>query len=662
MNQNIPLRAINYQWEKFLYTPKFTPKKNYENSFGYKVISRDNGFAKEVRFQILSKNILEKIFIVGDFNDWGKSKNISDFELQKKGDFSYIDLECIKHKEPYLFLINNKYLKDPASVFFDDVGNSIFWDFDNPYSYKLKYEKPERLHSSTKILQTDPKGLIDKWHEYININQNKKTLSLEESKKDIFSYIKDCGVLKKIKELGFNNIQFLPIAQAIDGDNWKYKYLVSYPFALNKNLGNPDSFLKLIDECHKLGISVILDIILSHAPYTKFKLFNFEGIDVGIHNWTDSSKKEIYLDELTYWGTKRYKYSDKHIRDFLTESIIHFLTNFYVDGFRIDNVDGILRHGDTGQGEERIGGREFLQETIKKIYECDEYCLIHLESHYFFGNNAKELIEPINFSKRSLGATAYGSSRETFYLHSEYMPKSADKISIWTLEHIKKEKEWGNSNSCVADFHNHDAAAGLMVGRATGSYAYDAITLNDNNLKNHAIGKIKVMESFIAFGLEGRILDLLQTFLLQKGSFEHDCSIDWKKLNEEDTKKLVNFKKEINILLNKPAFWPENVINRKYTNIDDTNKILVREKKDTTQKTNEEYVILINFSGAKIHNYCFGVNEINIFKIIFDSENKSINKKIKSTKSNKFEFFSNEIIIEEILPYEIIVFEKEKQQ
>lgn len=654
INNKIPFRSINYQWEKFLYTPKSEPKKHFENKFGYKVISRYEGVAKKTEFKIYSKNINEKIFIVGKFNNWGKN-NLRDFELEKKGDFSKIILDSkqIKHNEPYLFYINNTYLKDPASIFFDDEGNSIFWDFDNPTSYKLKHNKPERLHNSTKIIQTDPKGLIDKWHEF---NSSKK--SLKESKKDIFTYIKDCGVLKKIKELGFNAIQFLPIAQSIDGDNWKYRYLVPYPFALNKNLGNPNSFLKLIDECHKLGISVILDIILSHAPYKDFKLFHFSGKDVGIHKWKDNKNYEIYLDESTSWGTKRYRYEDNFIRDFLTESILHFLTNFYIDGFRIDNVDGILRHGETGQGKERIGGREFLQKTINEIYNIDENCLIHLESHYFYGNNAKELVEPINFSKKSLGATAYNSSRITYFLHSEYMPKSADKISIWPIEHIRKEKEWGNSNSTIGDFHNHDAAAGLMIGRATGSYAYDAITLNNPQVHFHAIGKIKIMESLISFGLEGRTLDLIQTFLLQNGSFEHDCSIDWKKLNKKDSNELIQFKKEVNKIMDNPAFWPENVINRKYINIDDENKILVIERLDTTQKINELYYVLINFSGAKINNYCFGLEDENKYKIIFDSENKIKNKIININKTNKFEYFTNEINLKEIIPYQILIFKK----
>jgi len=654
MFEQIPFRTIEYQWETFLYSPKIKPKQNYENTFGYKVLTRDsNGIADEINFSIYFPENCN-IYIVGEFNEWGKCKKqeLEKFRLEKIDDFYSIKLNNLKHKEQYLYLINGIYLRDPATILFDQNGNSIFWDFDDPSTYKLKNNKPERLHRATKIIQTDVVGLVAKWFEY-----DKKSKMLSESEDDLFTFIKNCGVLEKIKELGFNTIQFLPTSQSIDGDNWKFRYLVAYPYAIHKSFGNPDSFLALIDKCHELGLAVIIDLVISHCPNKNFKLFYINGEDVGLNNWKLKNNNSIFLDETTSWGTRRYAYHNEFIKNYLIESSLLFLTKYFVDGFRIDNVDGILRFEEHGDGKDRPGGREFLQKLIKSCYEYDSECLIHLESHYFYGDNAKNLVVPFSFSKQSLGATAYNDSRITYFLHSEFMPKSADKISIWTLENIRKEKEWGKSNSTIVDFHNHDAAAGLMYGRATGSYAFDALTLNDPQLKSHAIGKIKVMESFIAFGCEGRILDLLQTFLLQKGTFEHDCSIHWNDLNINSSKQVVLFKKQINVLLDRPAFWPENNINRNYTNVDETNKILVISRFDTTQNSFEKYYILINFSGAKQKNYCFGVEENKEFEMILNSECEKIeSKKYLPKSSSKFEFFSKEIELNEIEPYQILIF------
>ena len=601
----IPLRSVIYQWESLLYrdSSSLQRKDSYEKNFGYKINSRNKDeSSNEVEFSIYVNNPKHKIILAGEFNNWGKENQEEFTFLENDDDYRILRTNKLKHKDPYLFLVisenKKEFHRDPAATYFDEKGNCVFWDFDDPNGYKQKHKSPNTLNRTTKILQTDLPGLVTKWPTY-------------KEETDLFEFISECGVLEKIKELGFNTLQFLPVSQSIDGDNWKFRYLSPFPFALQKNWGSPDSFKKMIDKCHELGIAVILDIILSHAPYKEFKLFDINGEDVGLHTWLNRFEEDVFLDEITTWGTKRFRYQDEQVRRYLIESALHFLTKYKIDGYRIDNVDGILRLGPNGEGSPREGGLEFLKTLTTEIYNLDPLALIHLESHYFYGDNSKMLLAPIESNPRALGATAYGSSRLTYYLHTELMPKKADNLSIWKFENIRREKEWGKSNSTVADFHNHDAAAGLMHGRSTGSYAYDALILDRPELHEHAIGKIQVMEALIAFGCEGRILDLMQTFLLQKGSFEHDSAIHWKLLDKDN---LVKFKKSINKILDIPAFWPENVIHREYTNIDEKNKVLIINRKGNQ----EEYICAINFSSNKIKAYTIGVTE-DAYEVIFDS-------------------------------------------
>lgn len=656
MSPNIPMRSVHYQWESLLYRANLLAKGDYEGDFGYRVLSRDkNGVAKRVKFNVYVNNPNLDVFLVGPFNDWGHG-DVQSFLLEKhETGFQSLVTDQIKHKDPYLFLIKNnkKHFRDPAAFAFDDEGNCVFWDFDDPSTYSMKYEQPDTLKRTNIVLQTDPVGLVARWFEYDSEWRN-----LAESDLCLFDYIRKCGVLKKIKNIGFNTIQFLPLAQSIDGDNWKFRYLVTYPFALQKNWGNPDSFRKLIDECHRLGITIVCDLILSHCPFKDFKIFSLRGEDVGIHILKDKNNQEVYLDEYTPWGTMRFRYSDEHIRRFLTESALHFQKQYKIDGFRIDNVDGILRFGDNGQGDERPHGRQFLRELISTIYDFNPLTLIHLESHYFFGDNAKMLVAPLVSNPRALGATAYNSSRITYFFHKEFMPKSIDDISIWKFEHIKEEKEWGQSNSTIADFHNHDAAAGLMEGRATGSYAYDALILKNPSLHFHAVCKIKVMESIIAFGCEGRILDLLQTFLLQTGTFEHDSSIHWSLLNNEESQKVILFKTKINSVLENPAFWPENTINRRFVNVDEQNKVIVIKREDKTRGTKSVFYCLINLSNKMVDEYAIGLDSPGEYEVIFDSENELLNTKLKTSRSNRFEVFPYEVLLKPLKPYRVFVIQK----
>ncbi len=664
---------VDYQFEE-LFENRISKKNLYEwkPSFGPRVISRnEDGTSKSVEFNIIHKNSNMDLFIVGDFNNWGSSKEVlKDFKLliNEFGTRASIILtDLIKHGDEYKFLIINKktgkefHIQDPAGVYFADNSNTIFWDFEDPSTYKMKYNFINNFDRSIKILQSDLPGLI------VHFKDSKTgKLGSDFPQKDYYRFITDSGIIKKIKELGFNTIQFLPFAQSIDGDNWKYRYLVPFQYAIQKNWGNPDDFARMIDEFHKHDIAVIGDFVLGHIPDRNFKIFGSSSDFHGIHHFTNFDGSKTYFKDETSWGSGRINFDDVDVREFFQESVIHFLKNYKIDGVRVDNVDGIIRYGDNGDGEERKNGRRFLRELNRKIYDYNPSAMINFESHYYVDDNSKMLVAPLNSDIRALGATAYNSSRETFYFHTQYMLKMATEISVWKFKEIAEEKEWGKSNSCIADFHNHDAAAGLMEGRATGSYAYDAMTHNNESNHIHAIGKIKVMEAIISFTNEGRTLDLIQTFLLQTGTFEHDSSIKWFLEFNPISRNMINFKRRINEIMEDEAFWPINTKNRKYLNLDEKNKIIIIERK--SKELNSNYLILINLSDFKTYNYKIGLDNKNDYELIFNSDEieyagfgfNSYQNIYKNKKSNNFGLLDREIEIEQINPYQILVFKKIK--
>jgi 1,4-alpha-glucan branching enzyme len=373
------------------------------------------------------------------------------------------------------------------------------------------------------------------------------------------------------------------------------------------------------------------------------------------------------MKEETSWGTMRPDYDNPSVRFFVINGCIQFMKRYKVDGLRIDNVDGILRYGDAGEGDERPNGRTFLRELTKEVYAYNPKELVHLESHYFYEDNAKMLVVEHNASPRALGATAYNSSRLTYYFHKEFMPRDVEKVSAWRFKHIAEEKEWGESNSTVADFHNHDAAAGLMEMRCTGSYAYDTMTCKQPENHFHALGKIKIMESIIAFCCEGRILDLMQTFLLQTGTFEHDSSIQWYLTYNEVNQGLVNYKQKINEIMQDPAFWPLFTKNRSFLNVDNQNKIIVIERSADYNGSISRYVIIINFSSWKHFNYKVGVRTKKDYEVVFNSDKfnyagfgiVSYPHMLKNNPSKNFEVLDSEVVLDVVAPYGIVVL-KEK--
>ena len=659
-------KNFEYQWEACAEIE--TPEKNissWENRFGPTVTERfSDGKAKKVLFQLLVENKKNSIYLVGDFNKWESDvSKLAEYKLNidADGTFASLELEGITHKDGYKFKVvgddGSSLLQDPAGVYFDDKGNSIFWDYEDPSSYKQKNTFIDTRDRTTKILQTDLPGLIVHWAD------KKGVLGQNVSKDTYFKFIAESGVIPHIKELGFNTVQFLPFAQSIDGDNWKYSYLVPFQFAIQKNWGTPDDFAYMVDMFHKNGIAVIGDFVIGHMPHKDYGIFGLDSKDNGIHTWKRESGAELYLGDETSWGTKRPCIYDENVRGFLVSSVLHFMKRYAIDGVRVDNVDGILRYGESGDGDERPHSRYFLRELNQAIYSYNPRALIHFEAHYFFEDNAKMLVIPFDQDDRALGATAYNSSRLTYYLHTEYMLKSVEKTSVWKFRDIISEKEYGQSNSTVADFHNHDAAAGLMAKRATGSYAYDTMTCKQPENHLHALGKIKVMEAIISLVQEGRTLDLVQSLLLQTGTFEHDSSIHWQLTFTEVSRNMLQYKKAINDVMDAPAFWPKYVDGRSFLNLDEENKVLVVERHAIHDGKESRYVVVINISSWRHLTYRVGVRTKKKYKVVLNSDEynyaggglASYGEELESQKSNSFELLDREVVLPVLAPYGVVV-------
>lgn len=655
-----------YHWEKYIYQK--TPEKDISNwsaDFGPRVVQRDEfGKALKVEFRLLLLNSNIDVYVVGDFNGWRRDMaGLEKYKLtlDEHGAIGSVVVDGVKHGDSYKFLVvsdnTRKLFHDPAGFYFNDMGNTVFWDFEDSSCYKQRFDLIDNTNRSIKIMQTDLPGLIS------HFANKEGVCGRDVSQKDYYNFISDSGIIEHIKELGFNTVQFLPFAQSIDGDNWKFRYLVPFQFAIQKNWGNPNDFARMIDKFHEAGIAVIGDFVIGHMPFIDFNLFGQDCHDNGIHVWKKEDGNYVYLKDKTTWGTIRPDYENIYVRKFFIDSCLSFLKNYRIDGYRIDNVDGIIRFGDNGDGPERPSGRTFLRELNSSIYSYNPYAMINYEAHYFYEDNAKMLVVPMESDERALGATAYNESRITYFFHSLYMPKAIDELSVWKVKEIIDEKEWGQSNSTVADFHNHDAAAGLMEMRCTGSYAYDTMTCKQPHNHFHALGKIKVMEGIISFIEEGRTLDLMQTFLLQTGTFEHDSSIHWFLTFNELNRNVVEYKRKVNEIMDDIAFWPRFVSGRSFLNLDDKNKVLVVERFAEHEGKRSRYIIVINMSAWRHHDYRVGVRTENKYRLVLNSDEfkyagfgmVSYPEVFENFSSNNFELLSREIRIGQIAPYGVVV-------
>ena len=69
--------------------------------------------------------------------------------------------------------------------------------------------------------------------------------------------------LDYLQRLGVNAIELMPINEFENNLSWGYN--PSYHMALDKYYGSPERFKSLVDEAHKRGIAIILDVVFNHA-------------------------------------------------------------------------------------------------------------------------------------------------------------------------------------------------------------------------------------------------------------------------------------------------------------------------------------------------------------------------------------------------------------
>jgi len=274
------------------------------------------------------------ITLIGDFSDW---KALPEYRLQKvddglngvwEGHFAAND---IRDGQLYKMLVEwpggiGERIPAYATRVMQDPETAIFTA--QVYSPKRSFVWHD------KDFEPDTAPLLI-YECHIGMAQEKEGVgTYEEFRKNI---------LPRIEKDGYNAIQIMAVQE--HPYYGSFGYHVSSFFAPSSRFGTPEDLKRLIDDAHRRGIAVIMDIVHSHAVKNENEgLGRLDGT-VNQYFHTDAGRREHPA-----WDSLCFDYGKDEVMHFLLSNCKYWLEEFHFDGFRFDGVTSMLYY-DHGLGK-----------------------------------------------------------------------------------------------------------------------------------------------------------------------------------------------------------------------------------------------------------------------------------------------------------------------
>ncbi len=196
----------------------------------------------------------------------------------------------------------------------DVMFNAKVWKPERPYAWKHDAHAP-RIGTPPLIYEAH----VGMATEHFGIG------SFTEFRKTVLPYIAAGG---------YRYVQLMAILQhAYYGS---FGYHATNFFSVCDLFGTPDDFRAMVDEAHRLGLGVIIDLVHSHAAANAVEgLACLDGTDSLFFHEGGRGRHPV-------WNSCCFDYGNRQTCRFLLSNCRYWLEEYHVDGFRFDGVTSML--------------------------------------------------------------------------------------------------------------------------------------------------------------------------------------------------------------------------------------------------------------------------------------------------------------------------------
>lgn len=492
----------------------------------------------------------EYIFAIGGFSDW-ELEEANEMKITPDGKHFWVELSGLEEGKQYIF----QYLIDGSirvgDIYADQVSDPWNDQYITNATYPNLIEYPTGKTSGiATVFQTGQQPYA--WEvESFATPVPEKLVVYELLVRDFttartFKAVMD--TLDYLANLGVTAVEFMPISEFEGNISWGYN--PNYYFAVDKYYGPKDTFKALVDECHKRGMAVIIDMVLNHAYGTcPLALMYWDGENdrpAANNPWFNvTSPNPTYS-----WGSD-FNHESQATKDFVDRVNSYWIEEYKVDGFRFDFTKGFTNKPGDGWSfdQSRI---DILDRMANQIWNVKADALVLLE-HLTTNTEEKVLA--------NAGMLMWGNLNGSYCQADMGYPTDND------LSWISYEERGWSQPHVVGYMESHDEERvmykNLTWGREEGNYSVKNLATALKRVEAAATFFIpvpgpKMIWQFGELGYDYSINTC------ENGTVSDDCRLSpkpvkWSYYNDANRKRVYDvFKALIDIKKTEPAFSTSN--------------------------------------------------------------------------------------------------------
>jgi 1,4-alpha-glucan branching enzyme len=326
-----------------------------------------------VRFAVWAPNA-KSVSVIGEFNCWQRSEHF----MRKHIAFGIWEL----------FIPNLQQQQTYKYSVVDSYGNVC--DRADPFAFKMQQAPgtasvlqkivPRKKPSSVQLKSRSRRNKIDapiciyevhlgSWKR--RTDEENRFLTYRELADDLVQYVKD---------LGFTHLQLMPISEYPFDGSWGYQPVGL--FSPTSRFGSYDDFVYFVEKCEEANLGLLVDWVPGHFPSDPHGLHKFDGTHLFEHA---DIRQGFHPD----WNTYIYNYDRPEVKSFLLANAMYWLSEFQLDGLRVDAVASMLYldySRNDGEwianqfgGRENLGAISCLQDVNRRCYGKDSNIMMVAE-------------------------------------------------------------------------------------------------------------------------------------------------------------------------------------------------------------------------------------------------------------------------------------------